>query len=594
MKMQILEIGILILAAYFGGKLARKLKIGEVIGQILGGVLIGPHFLELVHRFLISHEWFADKVVFKPIYHFYQTSFSEYAEILESYHFFVFLFLGIVAFSLGEELHRDRLKQVGGRATVICFIQSFTTWFFLAAGFRFLFSFSTINSLLIGSIGIATAPALTFILMAKLKIEGSLKNILANIVVLDDIIEVVVFSITLGVAMALEKGSHVSVLHLAGDVVVELVLAVAIGVLIFFMLKLTIKKKLPEEEIDSDESFISTVLSDHPTPSIEILFIITGVISMGIAVAINYDLPFLITAVVAGFLISNFHSSALFDSLKLKDVMPLFNLLFFAIIGASVRIESFNRSTVLFVLGYFLLRTLGKLFGNWIGCKLTGQDPKITASLPKLMLPQAGMAAVETILVAKLLADSGGGLIFNTIMPALVIFELFGAYLSEKTLLKWKNWTTGELEALKNPGEEPAVHNQEWLFADRIVEIESKDKKSCFSILTGILQEKKIVADVSSLMQSLGEREKLGSTALGNGVAVPHCKSDLVSRVYGVCAFLKTPVNWGAASDKTMIDRVILLVSPKDDPDAHLEALRMVSRWLLAGEINALRTMASE
>ena len=591
MKMQIMEIGILILAAYFGGKIARKIKIGEVIGQILGGVLIGPHFLELVHRFLISHEWFADKVVFKPIYHFYQTSFPEYAEILESYHFFVFLFLGIVAFSLGEELHRDRLKQVGGRATVICFIQSFTTWFFLALGFRFIFSFSTINSLLIGSIGIATAPALTFILMAKLKIEGSLKNILANIVVLDDIIEVVIFSITLGVAMALEKGSHVSVFHLTRDVVVELVFAVAIGVLIFFMLKLTIKKKLPEDEWDTDESFISTVLSDHPTPSIEILFIITGVISMGIAVAINYDLPFLITAVVAGFLISNFHSSALFDSLKLKDVMPLFNLLFFAIIGASVRIESFNSSTFLFVLGYFVLRTLGKLFGNWIGCKLTGQDPKITASLPKLMLPQAGMAAVETILVAKLLADSGGVLIFNTIMPALVIFELFGAYLSEKTLVKWKDWTTGELEALKNPEKEPVAHDKEWLFGDRIVEIEPSDKTDCFNILTGVIKEKKIVADVSSLLQSLGEREKLAPTALGNGVAVPHCKSDLVERVYGVCAFLKKPVSWDSTGE-TMIDTVIFLVSPKDDPDAHLEALRLSSRALLSGEIEKLRPEA--
>ena len=56
MKMQIFEIGLLILAAYIGGMIARKLKIGEVIGQIFGGILVGPHFLEIVHKFLVNHE----------------------------------------------------------------------------------------------------------------------------------------------------------------------------------------------------------------------------------------------------------------------------------------------------------------------------------------------------------------------------------------------------------------------------------------------------------------------------------------------------------------------------------------------------------
>ena len=56
MKMHIFEIGLLIPAAYIGGMIARKLKIGEVIGQISGGILVGPHFLEIVHKLLLNHE----------------------------------------------------------------------------------------------------------------------------------------------------------------------------------------------------------------------------------------------------------------------------------------------------------------------------------------------------------------------------------------------------------------------------------------------------------------------------------------------------------------------------------------------------------
>jgi len=440
MKMQILEIGLLLLAAYAGGKITQKLKIGEVVGQIFGGMLIGPHFLELLHKVFVHYDSLQRFAVFKPIYHFYNNQFPEYTEVLESYHFFIFLFLGIIAFSIGEELHRDTLRKVGIDAVIICVIQALLTFALGFLGFWLIFHFSLINSLLIGSIGIATAPALTFILMNKLKIEGRLKNMLASIVVLDDIIEVVFFSVFLGIGAALQRGESLTGMHLTKLVAEELIFAAAIGAAIFLILKAAIRKKvLPEEEVDSKPNFLSMVSAEHPTPSVEILVVIMGIVAVGIAVAIEFELPFLITAVVAGFLVSNFHSHALFDSLKIENVMPLFNLMFFAIIGSSVRIESLSRESLLYVIGYIVLRSLGKLLGSWGGCVFTKQDLQITTCLPKLMLPQAGMAAVETILVATVLKQSGGMELFYTIIPALVIFELGGAWLSERTLIRGKN-----------------------------------------------------------------------------------------------------------------------------------------------------------
>jgi mannitol/fructose-specific phosphotransferase system IIA component (Ntr-type) len=278
-------------------------------------------------------------------------------------------------------------------------------------------------------------------------------------------------------------------------------------------------------------------------------------------------------------LISNFHSHAIFDSLKLRDVMPLFNLLFFAIIGASVRIESFSADTFVLVLGYVVLRSIAKLGGNWMGCKITGQDPKITASLPKLMLPQAGMAAVETILVAKALADSGGMIVFNTIVPAIVIFELSGAYLSERTLLKWKSWITGEQEVLSEPEAAEAGLSMQNLVGDRAVHMVAKTKDDAMFELVRTLAERGFVEDTSRLLSSIREREQLASTAAGNGVAFPHCRSASVDRPIAICGISDDPIDWGGrdGKDDAAVDMVFLIISPAEDPEQHLTALKTIS-----------------
>ena len=447
MKLQILAIGLIVLAGYLGGVLAKKLKIGEVIGQMLGGVLVGPHLLKAVLACFGQEQELP--AMLDGLYHFIHTDgFHSYEAIIESFHFFVFMFLGLIAFSLGEELHLDRLKEVGFSAVTICLVQGVITFVVLSVPFYYLFDFSLINSLIIGSIGIATAPALTFILMRKLRVEGKLKNLLANVVVLDDLMEVIFFSIFLGIAVYLQMGKEVSFLALGQHLLIEIFLALLLGLIIFVLIFIFLRGRSSSDESKTakDDRFLSTFLSDHPTPSVEVLLFIIGVVSVGIAVSIHLDLPFLITAIFAGFLVANLHYHAIFDSLKIDNVMPIFNLLFFAIIGASIQLETFSWATIGLSLSYVVLRSAGKLVGNHLGTKYTGQDPMIVAFFPKLMLPQAGMAAVETILVATVLAGSGGETIFNIIIPALVIFEVGGALLSERTLIKWKNWTIGEKE----------------------------------------------------------------------------------------------------------------------------------------------------
>ena len=580
MKIQILAIGMLILGAYTGGVVAKKFNIGETIGQIVGGMLIGPHFWSLIHEWAAQKEVLASTIFFRKLEYIYTHGFNTYAEVIEESHFFVFLFLGIIAFTLGEELHFDRLKQMGIKPVIICLIQAFLTWFGLTTVFWKVFNFPIINSAIIGSIGIATAPALTFVLMNKLKVDGKLKNLLANIVVLDDIIEVIFFSVFLGIAVMAQSGDHFSIGHLAYEVIKELVLAVLIGALIFFMLKFTVKPK----KVDDADGIIKVESFYGPIPSIELFFIVVGFVAVGSAIALHFHLPFLIMAVIAGALVSNYHFHAIFHSLQLGNIMPTLNLFFFALIGASVKLETFSPKTFVFVLGYLLVRGGAKFIGTWFGCYFTDQESQITKNLPKLMLPQAGMAAVETIMVATVLKESGGELIFNTIIPALVIFEIGGAWLSEKTLIAWKAYV-GRSE--KTSGKKKKFSIEE--IVGNVWEFKAENKEDSIERLAEHLKEKSIIKDFHEISHAILAREKLASTALGKGVAIPHCRTDEVTTTTCICGILKKSVEWKSPDGKP-VDIVFLVITPKDKPQEYLKFVRIIIKTVkglsLEGEVN--------
>lgn len=578
MKIQILAIGMLILGAYTGGVIAKKLNIGETIGQIIGGMLIGPHFWTLIHDWAVKKGTFTSTLLFQKLEYVYTHGFHTYAKVIEESHFFVFFFLGIIAFSLGEELHFDRLKQVGIKPTIICLIQALLTWVMITLVFWKGFSFPMINSAIIGSIGIATAPALTFVLMNKLKVEGKLKNLLANIVVLDDIIEVIFFSVFLGIAVMIQSGTHLSIGHLAFEVTKELFLAVLVGVLIFFLLKFTVKPR----GVNDEDGVIEVESFYGPMPSIELFFIVVGFVAVGSAIALHFHLPFLVVAVVAGALVSNYHFHAIFHSLQLGNIMPALNLFFFALIGASVKLETFSPETFVFVLGYLLVRGGSKFLGTWFGCYITEQEKEITKSLPKLMLPQAGMAAVETILVATVLKDSGGELIFNTIIPALVVFEIGGAWLSEKTLISWKKFMGSKNSSRKEHFSIEDIVGNVW-------EFKAENKNNAIESLSEHLKGKGIIKDLHEISHAILAREKLASTALGKGVAIPHCRTGEVSKTTCVCGFLEKPVEWGSPDGKP-VDIVFLVITPKDKPQEYLQFVRAIINTVkdlsLEGEVN--------
>jgi PTS system nitrogen regulatory IIA component len=85
-----------------------------------------------------------------------------------------------------------------------------------------------------------------------------------------------------------------------------------------------------------------------------------------------------------------------------------------------------------------------------------------------------------------------------------------------------------------------------------------------------------------TIVETIAERERLGSTGFGNGVAIPHGKVEGLKRIYAIVARLAEPVDYKAI-DGQPVDLVFLLLSPPDAGAEHLKALAAVSRVIRHG-----------
>jgi PTS system nitrogen regulatory IIA component len=95
----------------------------------------------------------------------------------------------------------------------------------------------------------------------------------------------------------------------------------------------------------------------------------------------------------------------------------------------------------------------------------------------------------------------------------------------------------------------------------------------------GQVAEREYGLSATDVVDRLTERERLGSTGFGGGVAIPHGKIDGLTQVVGLFVQLAQPVDVKAIDDLP-VDLVFCLLSPPDAGSEHLKALAQVSRWL--------------
>jgi PTS system nitrogen regulatory IIA component len=118
---------------------------------------------------------------------------------------------------------------------------------------------------------------------------------------------------------------------------------------------------------------------------------------------------------------------------------------------------------------------------------------------------------------------------------------------------------------------------QTLLAVDAVIDgITPTSKKNLFQLIAKEMG-RRCAIPAATIAASLNQREKLGSTGFGGGVAIPHGRIDGLTRVTGMFIRLGQPMAYDAV-DHLPVDLIFVLLSPKQASVAHLKALAQVSR----------------
>ena len=110
------------------------------------------------------------------------------------------------------------------------------------------------------------------------------------------------------------------------------------------------------------------------------------------------------------------------------------------------------------------------------------------------------------------------------------------------------------------------------------IDVQADSKKNVFKILGNIFSKKN--KDLSSLIiEKLNERERLGSTSVGNGIAIPHTKVDGIKETQVIFLKLKNGVDF-SASDGKKIDLIFSIIAPENSESDHLLILSSISNFI--------------
>lgn len=109
-------------------------------------------------------------------------------------------------------------------------------------------------------------------------------------------------------------------------------------------------------------------------------------------------------------------------------------------------------------------------------------------------------------------------------------------------------------------------------------DLPAANKKALFQALAQ-LGERALGLPAKEVLERLNERERLGTTGFGGGVAIPHGRLPGLDRICAAFVRLEKPIDYGAIDDMP-VDLVFMLLSPVEAGAEHLKALAQVSRRL--------------
>ena len=332
--------------------------------------------------------------------------------------------LGFIAFSMGNEFRLSQLKQMGSKAIVIGIAQAVITTLLVDAvliGVHMLFPemLSLSAAITLGAIASATAPAATLMVVRQYKADGPLTRLLMLVVAIDDAVGLLLFSVSFGIASALENGA-VSITGIVVEPVLEILLSVVLGCVM-------------GAALDRVEHLFHS-RSKRMSLSVAFVMLPVGLSMLKFEVGgIHIGFSLLLLCMMTGTMFCNVcdTSEELMERVE-RWTVPL-NILFFVISGAELDLKILvNPVTLIIGIIYIAARSAGKYVGAYSSCRAVKCSAPITKHLGITLLPQAGVALGMALTAAQL---SDGGLVRNVILFSVLVYELVGPALTKRSLL---------------------------------------------------------------------------------------------------------------------------------------------------------------
>lgn len=119
-------------------------------------------------------------------------------------------------------------------------------------------------------------------------------------------------------------------------------------------------------------------------------------------------------------------------------------------------------------------------------------------------------------------------------------------------------------------------------------------KKRTLEVLASLIADGCDNIDANELFQQLIGRERLGSTGIGDGIAIPHCRFKTRGATIGALMTLETPIDFDAVDSKP-VDIIFAMLVPEDAESEHLQTLATLAEKLQQpGYVSALREAETE
>lgn len=373
------DVALLLVAALIAGKIVKAMKLPNVTGYLVMGILIGPHCLNLLESDTVLGMQFVSDAA-----------------------------LGFIAFSIGAEFSISYLKKVGKSPVIIAVLEGFTATILLDI-VLLLLGYDYHLAMALGAIASATAAASTLMICKQYKAKGPVTNTLLPVVAMDDAVALVAFGLSMAVIKVIDSGQFS--IKAVSMPLLEIVEALALGFVLGLVLTQLVK--------------FYTGRGNRLALTISFVFICCGVCAqLGLSSLLACMMMSAVFANTSKF------TEKIFE--PLDRMTPPIYMMFFIISGASLDITIIPKIGVVGVC-YVVVRVIGKFCGAYLGAVLSKAPPVVKKYLGLALVPQEGVA-IGLVTVAKQQFPEYGDTIQTVVLCGIVIYELVGPLISKMTL----------------------------------------------------------------------------------------------------------------------------------------------------------------